>query len=317
MSTTERVDVGIVTFNTRDLSVQALRRLLDSDQGCDIRVLVRDNGSSDGTADAIRDCVPEATLEAGSENLGFAAGMNRLLARSGAPWFFALNADAWPEPRAIGSLVEAGRRWPRAAAVAPRVERPDGTLEHSTLPFPSVRVAALLATGAHRFVSRRRLADLLLEGFWSHDEAREVDWAVGAALLMRGAAVADFGGFDERFFMYAEDLEWCWRAHQRGWTVRFEPTALVRHVGNASGERTYGRRRTAAYMRNTYRFYRRAHGPLSTALYRGLNVVGNGRRWARAAWRGEDGDAAYWYEQTRAHLVSVRGADRPPHEVSP
>src|SRR3954469_10556844 len=93
-----RVDVGVVTWNTRDLTVEALRRLLDTDQGCDLRVLVHDNASSDGTPDAVRQRVPEALVEESPDNLGFAAGVNRLLGRSDAPWFLALNSDAWPKP---------------------------------------------------------------------------------------------------------------------------------------------------------------------------------------------------------------------------
>jgi GT2 family glycosyltransferase len=301
-----------VTYNTRDLTVGALRQLLDTDQGCDLRLLVHDNASSDGTPDAIAAAVPEAVLEAGPANLGFGAGMNRLMAASEAPYFFVLNPDAWPEPGAIATLVETAARHPEAAAIAPRLERPDGTLEHSTLPFPSARVAALLGTGAYRLLSPARLDALMLEGFWAHDRARDVDWAVGAALLVRREAYLDIGGFDERFFMYAEDVEWCWRAHQRGWTIRFEPAALVRHVGNASGVQNYGAGRTAAYMRNTYRFYRRTHGPTALWLYRGLNVAGSGRRWAFERLRRRPGAADYWAVQLRAHVVSIRGADGPP-----
>jgi GT2 family glycosyltransferase len=309
----EHVDVGVVTYNTRDVSVRALRHLLDTDQGCDVRLLVRDNGSTDGTADAIATDVPEAELERGT-NVGFGSGMNHLLARSTTPYFLCLNPDAWPEPGAIGTLLAAAHEHPEAAAIAPRLERPDGTLEHSTLPFPSARVAAILATGAHRFLPAARLDELLLEGSWHHDRARDVDWAVGAALLMRRTALDEIGGFDERFFMYAEDLEWCWRAHQHGWTIRFEPTALVRHVGNVSGAKTYGASRTAVYMRNTYRFYRREHGVPAMLLFRALNVTGSGRRWLTHRVRGRRGAATFWSTQLRAHLVSSRGVDGPPAE---
>src|SRR5437763_12989581 len=100
-----RVDVGVVTWNTRDLTVRALRSLLDSDQGCDVRLLVHDNASSDDTASALRAEVPESDVEVAADNLGFAAGVNRLIARSDAPWFMTLNSDAWPEPGAIRRLV--------------------------------------------------------------------------------------------------------------------------------------------------------------------------------------------------------------------
>jgi N-acetylglucosaminyl-diphospho-decaprenol L-rhamnosyltransferase len=308
-----RVDVGVVTYNTAALSVDALRRLLDTEQGCDLRVFVRDNGSSDGTPDAIRRDVPEAVLEVG-DNLGFAGGVNRLIAASDAPWFLALNSDAWPEPGAIATLVAAAERAPRAAVVVPRLERPDGTLEHSTHPLPSIGVAALLATGATRVIGHRARERLLLEPDWQHDHARSVGWAVGAAMLMRREALDELGGFDERFFMYAEDLEWCWRAQRHGWEVQFEPAALVRHVGNASGKAAYGRRRTEAYMRNSYRFARTARGPVWAAAWRACNVAGTARRWAGARLRGKRGAAAYWREQLTANLVSTRGADGLPQE---
>jgi N-acetylglucosaminyl-diphospho-decaprenol L-rhamnosyltransferase len=306
-----RVDVGVVTWNTAELTANALRRLLDSDQGCDIRLLVRDNASTDGTVETLSRLVPEAEIEAGKENLGFAAGVNRLLAKSEAPWFFLLNSDAWPEPGAIGRLVETARGHPEVAAVVPRIEQPDGTLEHSTYPFPSLRIAWLLA------FRRRRMPpavaeELLLVGAWNHDRPRVVEWAVGAALLIPREAMLDVGGLDERFFLYAEDVEWCWRAHRRGWDIRFDPAALVRHVGNASGIQNYGELRTAAYHRNTYRFFRREHGLLAELAYRTLNLAGATRQYLRARRTGDHSTAAYWRPHIRAHLTPAFGPDGPP-----
>src|SRR5205807_3968431 len=129
---------------------------------------------------------------------------------------------------------------------------------------------------------RARSARLQLEGAWLHDRPRPVDWAIGAAMLLPRRVLDDIGPFDETFFMYVEDLEWCWRAHRRGWEIFFEPRAVVTHVGNVSGEIAFGERRTAAYMRNTYRFYRREHGAMDTSLYRALNVAGSGMRYLGA-----------------------------------
>jgi hypothetical protein len=274
--------------------------------------LVRDNASGDGTAEAVAAHFPDAEVEAGSENLGFAAGVNTLLARSDAPWFLALNSDAWPEPGAVLRLVRAAEAFPCAAAVVPRLERPDGTLEHSTYPFPSLAVAAVTGAGLYHRIGRRRAQDLLLMGAWMHDSPRAVDWAVGAALLLRRQALQDIGGFDEQFFMYVEDLEWAWRARQRGWEIRFEPNALVRHVGNASGEAAYGRRRTATYLDNTYRFYRRHHGPVSTTAFRALNLAGCARLYAQQRLRRDRAQAAFWGDHVRAHLSLRPAGDRRP-----
>jgi GT2 family glycosyltransferase len=293
-----RVDVGVVTWNTADLTATALRRLLDSDQGADLRVLVHDNASGDGTPQALRDRVPEAEVEVCPDNLGFAAGMNRLLARSDAPWFLALNSDAWPEPGAIGALVAAAGRHPRAAAVAPRLERPDGSLEHSTHPFPSVPIALAAAAGVRGTWAERRM----LHGSWAHDRERAVDWAVGAALLIRREAYLSIGGFDESFFMYVEDLEWCDRAWRRGWEVWFTPAAVVVHVGNASGSKRYGAARTATWVANNYRYYRRHHGPLSTGAYRMANAAGALRGVARGAIRRDRNLTRFWLRQVPLHF---------------
>jgi GT2 family glycosyltransferase len=305
-----RVDVGVVTWNTRDLSVSALRNLIESDQQAELRILLRDNGSSDGTVDAVRAQHPDVVVDADDRNLGFAAGMNRLIERSDAPWFFALNSDAWPEPGAIGRLVAAAGSAPRIGAVAPRLERPDGSLEHSTHRFPSLRVA--LRSARPGWVRRHPdlARDELLHGAWLHDEARPVDWAVGAALLIRKETLDAIGGFDERFFMYAEDLDWCWRAHDAGWSVLFYPDAIVRHVGNASGVQNYGRRRSAAYWRNTYRLYRSRRGVVPATAYRGVNLAATAVAYLR--YIRDPGLRRYWRAEMRGHLTSLRTADGPP-----
>lgn len=293
-----RVDVGVVTWNTRDLTVSALRRLLDTDQGAALRLLVHDNASADGTADAVREHVPEADVVAWPDNLGFAAAVNRLLARSDAPWFLMLNSDAWPAPGAIGRMVEAAVRHPRAAAVAPRLERPDGSVEHGTHPFPSARVAIASALPLRNDWAERHA----LHSAWHHDRERRVDWAVGAALLLRMSAVAEIGGLDESFFMYVEDLEWCHRAGQRGWEVWFTPDAVVVHVGNASGKAKYGGNRSAVWIANTYRFYRRHHGRVATGAYRAANGAGAAIGAARALARRDRPAARYWRQQIPLHF---------------
>lgn len=299
------VDVCVVTWNTAELTAEALRRLLDTDQGCTLRLMVRDNASSDATVALLEQRVPEADVDAGTENLGFAGGVNTLLTRATAPWVLLLNSDAWPEPGAIKTLVEAAEQHPRAAAVAPRLERPDGTLEHSTYPFPSLRIAATMAFLRER-LPRARAGELMLEGAWMHDESRAVDWAVGAALLIRRHALEAIGGLDESFFMYVEDVEWCWRAARKGWHIWFEPSAVVRHVGNASGEKRYGHQRARVYMANTYRFYRREHGTPAALAYRAVNLIGSGRRYVAALLKGDKELARYWRGYVRANLATAR-----------
>lgn len=287
------VDVAVVTWNTREHTPGALRALLDSDQGCDITLYVRDNDSADGTADAVAERVPEAHLDRGTENLGFGAGMNTIFARSSAPWIFLLNPDATPQPGAIGRLVAAAERHPQAGMVAPRLENEDGTFQHSAHPFPSLAVAADVALRWHRLPASRT-EQLLLEGSWQGKDERRIDWSIAAAWLIRRSALEKIGGFDESFFMYAEDLEWCYRAHRRGYEIWFEPSAVVTHIGNVSGEQKFGDRRTRAHLRNTIRFYRREHGAAGALAWWGLNLAGAGVRSVSAMRHRRRTEAARW-----------------------
>lgn len=295
------VDVGVVTWNSAELTARALRHLLDSDQGCDIRLLVHDNGSEDGTPEAVARAVPEAEIEVSPVNLGFAAAMNRLLDRSSRPWFWALNSDAWPEPGALRRLVDAGREHERAGALCPALLRPDGTPEVGVHPFPSLGLAALEASGARHWLPARLLERLLLSEA-PPATPRGVDWSVGAALLLRRAAVELVGGFDDRYFMYVEDLDWCWRARAAGWHVRFEPAAVVRHVGNASGEKRFGRGRLALEQANLRTFLDGALGPRRARAYRTLEAVACAEEELLARLRCDDTEARRRRKELRGHL---------------
>jgi N-acetylglucosaminyl-diphospho-decaprenol L-rhamnosyltransferase len=304
--TAPRVDVGIVTHNTRDLTLRAVEQVLGADPGLDLRVLVRDNGSADGTAAAVRERFPQVSVDEG-DNVGFARGVNALLSASSAPWFVTLNSDAWPEPGALSGLLRAAERHPRAAAVAPLLLRPDGSLEHSTHPLPSLRVAAVTGLGLTALLGRDAADRMCLHGAWAHDRERSVGWAVGAALLFRRSALETLGAFDETLFMYAEDLDWCWRAGQQGWEVWFTPDAVVRHVGNASGSQRYGADRERVVIGNANVVARRHLGRARSDAWRLLNAAGAARLTVKAAVRRDRATARFWRDQISAHLGGGTG----------
>jgi GT2 family glycosyltransferase len=288
------VDVVVVTWNTRELTLTSLTSLMTAMPEAGVQLVVHDNGSSDGTAAAIGAAFPDADVEASEENLGFAGGVNRALARTTSPWVLLLNSDAWPEPGAIDELIACAGRHPRAAVVVPKLLRPDGSLEASTWPLPTSRTAASSAIRPLRYV-------------WGHDAERAVGWAVGAAWLIRREALTAIGPLDDSLFMYAEDLDWCWRAHQAGWEVWFTPAAVVRHVGNASGERRFGDERSAAWINNTIRVYRKHRSRVASLVWQQLNAVGARLAQQRAIHADQPELAARWKAQ-------VRQWRQPPHD---
>jgi hypothetical protein len=290
------VDVAIVTWNTRETTVKAIETLLAAEPAGVLRVLVRDNASSDGTAEAIAEVYPDVSVDAGKANLGFAGGVNTILARSTAPWVLLLNSDAWPEPGAISRMVECAERHPRAAAVVPLLLRPDGALEPSTWPLPSLGLSMSAALHPTKHL-------------WKHDAERPVEWAVGAAWLLRRSAVEEVGELDDSLFMYAEDVEWCWRAKDAGWEMWFTPDSVVRHIGNASGKQRYGAKQPAAWIANSVKVYRRHHGPVGTRMWQAANAFGAALQMARL--RGNPGELNLWRVQLRAWLRPSYNIDRP------
>jgi GT2 family glycosyltransferase len=284
-----RIDAVVVTWNTRDITLPALTQLAESVPEGLLNLVVQDNGSTDGTVAAVKAAFPAADVEASPRNLGFAAGVNLALRRTTAPWVLLLNSDAWPERGAVERLLECAERHPRAAAVAPRLLRPDGSLEQSTWPFPSLRTAASSALRAGRYA-------------WGHDQERAVDWAVGAALLLRRSALDDIGPLDDSLFMYAEDLDWCWRAHDAGWETWFTPAAVVRHVGNASGALRFGDQRSAAWINNTVRVHRKHASRPTSLIWQAVNAAGAALSARRARRRDQSELARVWRAQARQWL---------------
>jgi GT2 family glycosyltransferase len=165
--------------------------------------------------------------------------------------------------------------------------------------------AALDAIGGRHWLPRPLLEQLSLEGAWRFDRERPIDWAVGAAVLLRRSAVDDIGGLDERFFMYVEDLEWCWRARRAGWEVRFEPAAVVRHVGGVSGTRRFGDSRAALEAANLRVLLDDTLGRRRARWYRALVVAAAGRHLVSARLRGDAEAEAWWRLQIRTTMGLV------------
>lgn len=292
------VRVGIVSWNTADLLDRCLAALPAALDGLDAEIVVVDNSSGDGSADVTRSH-PSATLIVNSENLGYARAMNQALSGSTAPVLVALNPDTRPPPGSLAALVERLDAHPEAAILVPRLLNTDGSLQHSVYRFPSVRLTAAVSFVPRRLQRGRLGRRLWLEGFAPHDESCEIDWAIGAVHVIRAAVVDPDCVYSERWFMYVEDIELCWRVRQEGWTVRLEPEVKVPHVGNAAGAQAWGAHRARRYWEATYDFYREAHGPLATRCFAAVNTIGSGLHFA------VNGAAALAPGPRRAHRRSV------------
>ncbi|HZQ02948.1 MAG TPA: glycosyltransferase family 2 protein [Gaiellaceae bacterium] len=227
------VCVIVVSFN----ALPWLERCLESVAG--VETIVVDHGSTDGSVELVRSRFPGVRLVA-QANRGMGAGNNLGMRIADSRYFFLLNSDAWVVGDAVARLVAFADAHPDTAVVGPRLLNPDRTLQRSVRGFPTVWRLATEYLFLRKLAPRTRLLNPLYVGGFAHDEAREVDWLSGAALLVRREAADAVGLFDEAFFMFGEEADWMYRFHEAGWRVRFTPEAEVVHVGGAShGGRLY------------------------------------------------------------------------------
>jgi len=275
------VTVAVVSWNTRELLRRCLRSLAGEVRAGRCEVWVVDNASSDGSAQAAREEAPWAQVIEAEENLGFGRAVNLVARQTSTPWLASANADVALAPGALRTLLACGED-PRVGAVAPRLLLPDGRTQHSVYPFPTLPFTVWLNLGLHH-LDRRRARRLCLEGFWDSDRPRAVPWAIAGFLLLRRAAFEQVGGFDERRWLYAEDLDLGWRLAERGWLTWYEPRAHVAHQSAAATAQAFGEQRTTAFTIATYEVIasrRGRHRAQATAL---VNVAGAGVRAATGA----------------------------------
>jgi GT2 family glycosyltransferase len=257
----------VVTYNSRQHVDALLDSLPDAFGTLSYSVVVVDNGSADGTLELLErrsDCRVVA-----STNDGYAAGINRAVAASPrAATILILNPDATLDPESVPRMLESLQR-PGVGIVAPRVREADGSLSPTIRRAPTLgRVGGLSFTGLPAFAER-----IDKPGEYLHEH--EVDWAVGAILLVDRECFDVLEGLDESFFLYSEETDFSLRARDAGWATVYTPRAGAMHIGGGSGESAATH---TMQMLNRVRIYRRRTGDLRAWLYFGMTVLVELRR---------------------------------------
>ena len=272
------LSVCLANWNTRADLEQALTSLLRPEPGVAVEVIVVDNASHDGSPDMVRTRFPAVTLIESGENLGFARGYNRAAAHATGRHLLILNPDTVVHPGALKTLVDFLDTHPEAGAIGPRLLDGDGSLQFSCRRFPTPMAALFRNTVLGRLVGGEHFTRDYLMADWDHSSTRPVDWISGAAMCIPGKVWRQVGGFDETFFMYAEDMDWCLRAHRAGYEIYYVPTAtIIHHIGRSSDQRPLAM--VVEFHRSMARFYRKHYAPRWPWGLRWLPVAGI---WLRA-----------------------------------
>ena len=299
------VSVVIVNYNTREHLDECLRTVLAERPA---EVVVVDNASPDGSAAMVRERYPTVRVLANDRNLGYGAAANVALRSTAAPFVLLLNADTRVGRGAIEKLAKHGRRHARAAVIAPAILDAAGQRHASYFPFPGT-LAWLLENAPLSWVVRRVPALVRRSvSLRQPDRPCRVPWVLGCAMLLRRDALAEVGGFDERYFLYFEEVDLCQRLAERGWEVHFAPGARVRHDGGASTSQ----QRTAALIRHydsTLIYYRRYYHGARLAFWESAIHVKRlallARDSARLVTKGDPSERRSLEEQREAWLDAI------------
>lgn len=299
------LSVLIVSWNTRELTLAALRSFLPA-AGLELEVIVVDNASADGSADAIAAAFPTVRLIRNDRNAGFAGGVNLGLQAARHPLILLLNPDTRVLGDALARLVDYADAHPRAGILGPRVLNEDGSLQASRFRFPSLLNQLLSATYLYQLFPRSGFFNRERMGGRESDAPEAVEAVSGCCFLMRRALLDAVGVLDETFFMYAEEVDLCYRAWQAGFEVHYAPVGEIVHLGGGAS-RLASQRNFLEYRRSMLRFFRKHHGAAATQAARVLLLVFLLVRWPWWALRSRVGaDRATAVAQAGLYREGVR-----------
>jgi hypothetical protein len=215
------VSIIVVAWNVRELLGHCLRSVYQETRGIEFEVIYVDNGSVDGSLEMVRQEFPQARIIANKDNKGFIRANNQAIEVANGRYVLLLNSDTIVLENAIAKTLGFADQHPEAAVVGCRVLNPDRTLQESCFRFYSTLNMLLDVSWLSRAFPRNKLFGRKIYGGWDYDTTREVDVVVGCFSLVRMAAIRQVGVMDERFFVYGDDIDWCYRFVKAGWKVLF------------------------------------------------------------------------------------------------
>lgn len=275
------VSAVVVTYQSRPFIEPCLTSIAKH-AGLPIEVVVVDNGSTDGTLEHIRAARAESRVMALESNRGFAAAANLGAAAAQGDYLLFLNPDAELRAGAVPALVAHLQTYPAVAAAGPRLSYPNGARQEAAFTYPS-----LVMTWLEFFPHPGRLLRTRVNGRLSSPDGQPIpiDHPLGACMLVRRSAWIDVGPFDEGFFLYCEEVDWCMRAKRRGWEIHHVPAAEVMHYGGASAA-TAPAESLAHLYQSRMRLHRKHRGrwfQLAAAFITRLGLAQERRRLMRRA----------------------------------
>lgn len=258
-----KLSVVVVSWNVEELLVGCLKSLFDDPSMPELEIVVVDNASSDSTVQMLSKHYPQVQVIVCQHNVGFATANNRGILRSTGDYVLLLNPDTEIKPGALAKLLEFLRLNPDVGAVGPRLLNPDGSLQLSCSPVPTLR---------REFKRLFHLPGMRHDGYyemqnWDQQEPHPTDILLGACIMMPRAALDQVGLMDEDYFMYTEETDLCFRLKKAGWRLFWVPDAKIVHYGGQSTKQAAREMFLRLYQSKTL-FFRKNYGAVAALLYK-------------------------------------------------
>jgi hypothetical protein len=261
-----KLSIIIVSWNVRDDLHKCLHSIEENKPSCSYEVIIIDNASIDNTVDMIKKHFSEITLIVNHDNRGFAAANNQGIKASQSEYILLLNPDTILHPKSLDILVDFMESNKDVGACGPKLLNADGSIQDSVRCFPSFRGAL------HRHTVFKCLG--IFKGQYrkwvmydfNNDKQIDVDQVMGAAMMLRKSVTEQIGVLDERFFMYYEEVDLCYRIKQADWRIVYIPQVVITHIGGGSSGQIPVSKRIMA-MTSLLKFFRKHRGKFVTGIF--------------------------------------------------
>ena len=239
----KKLSVTIVNTNEKHFTVPCIQSVYDQTKDTDFEIIVTDNNSQDGSVEAIRVKFPEVIVIENKKNAGFTEANNQSIVISRGEYIFCLNPDCKVLNGAVDKMVKFMDAHPEVGILGSKLLNGDMTLQPSARNFIYARNLLLQHAVPWKCLPKSWAGKYVLE-YWNHSYTRQVDWVIGASLMVRRKCVEYIGLKDEKYFIFHEDNDWCWQAHKKGWKVHFLPEAEIIHYGSQTVKSIWGNKLT-------------------------------------------------------------------------
>lgn len=271
------VSIVIVNYNTKRLTCDCIQSIIDSKMSFSYEIFVVDNASSDGSVEEFKRVFPHISVIANIENVGFSKANNQAIRVSSGRYVLLLNSDTIVQQNTLSTMIDYMDHHQDIGASGCEVNLPDGTLDKAChRGFPTPEASFYYMTGLAKRFPKSFKYNSYHKSYMNMHEIHDIDCLVGAFMMVNRKAIEQVGLLDEDFFMYGEDIDWCYRIKEANWRIIYNPTVSIIHYKGASSRRkpfkiVYEFHR-AMYLFHKKHYAKKYNGIINMLVYLGISI---------------------------------------------